>query len=128
MSTLDQMDELRDGFPGCRAVALADMSSGIVLCVSERNKHPQERLDALCATANEIFNGAAAGKVFAALGNGEAGGPDRGMIVTPSETCIFLRSSADPMETLCAICDADVDIGQFAKSARRTFDQIATAE
>jgi len=128
MSTLDQMDELRDGFPGCRALALADMSSGIVLCVSERNKHPQERLDTLCATANELFNGAAAGKVFAALGKDQTNRPDQGMVMTPSETCIFLRSSADPMETLCAICDADVDIGKFAQSARQTFDKIATEE
>lgn len=125
MSTLEQMDELRDGFPGCRAVALADMSSGIVLCVSERKKHPQERLDSLCATANELFNGTAAGKVFAALGKGESGGPDQGMVMTPSEICVFLRSPADPMETLCAICDADLDIGQFAQSARRTFEMIA---
>ena len=128
MSTLDQMDELRDGFPGCRAVALADMSSGIVLCVSEIEKHPQERLDALCATANELFNTAAARKVFGALKNGENANQDQGMTITPSETCIFLRSPADPMESLVAICNTDVDVTLFTQSARRTFDKIAAEE
>ncbi|MBV1867955.1 MAG: hypothetical protein KUG69_08635 [Marinosulfonomonas sp.] len=128
MSTLDQMDELRQGFPGCRAVALADMSSGIVLCVSSANKHPQEQLDALCATANEFFNGAPAGKMFGVLENDKKSNPEQGMTITPSETCVYLRSPADLMETLVAICNADVDITQFTQSARRTFEQIATEE
>jgi len=128
MSILDQMDELRNEFPGCRAVALADMSSGIVLCVSEIEKHPQERLDALCATANEFFNTTAAAKVFGGLISGEDASPNQGMTITPSETCVFLRSPADPMETLIAICNTDVDITLFTQSAQRTIDMIAAEE
>ena len=128
MTILDQLDALREQFPDCLAVAYADISSGIVLCVSAREKHPQEHLDSLCTTAADLFNGATAGTFSTALTSDADALFEEGLVLTQSETCLFLRSPQDPKEAMFCVCSARIDLDAFKARAKQQLNAIAGAQ
>lgn len=128
MTIQQQLDELRTAFPACAVVGLVDLSSGIVLCVSDRAKRPQEQLDSLCAVATQLFNSRTSKAFAKALDNSKAPDLQESVILNASDTCLFLRSSMDPMEVMFCLYDAEIDVEGAIKFARTTLNSIATEE
>jgi hypothetical protein len=123
MTITDELDAVRAAVPGCVAVAYADLSSGLVLCVSSARRQNREALDALCATASDLLDGAASGAAAGAVGEaGEA--IDEAVSLSPGATFAFLRSSLDPVEALCCIGTPDVDIEALLAEARGALGRI----
>ncbi|NKW72190.1 hypothetical protein HGD85_04340, partial [Rhodobacteraceae bacterium R_SAG10] len=114
--------------PECHTVALADISSGTVLCVSAKQKHPQERLDALCSTAAELLDGDAAQAFSKALEMPKTATLQESVVMAKLETYIFLRSPQDRMEAMLCICSANIDIDTFLQGARSSLKTIANAQ
>ena len=125
---LDQLNALRADFPECHTVALADISSGTVLCVSAKQKHPQERMDALCATAAELLDGEAAQAFSQALVTPLSEKLQESVVMAKLETYLFLRSPQDQMEAMLCVCSADVDIENFLQGARSCLKTIANEQ
>lgn len=122
---LDHLNGLRADFPDCLAVALIDLPAGLVLCISANDKPLQERLDGLCATAAELFEGAAATGFALALDNPKGADTQISSVMTKTETCLFLRSPADPKEALFCVCSSGVDVNRLLQSAKDRLDLIA---
>ncbi|MGB5557921.1 MAG: hypothetical protein WBN04_07900 [Paracoccaceae bacterium] len=125
---LDQLKALREEFAECQVVALADLSSGIVLCVSAKDKQPQERLDALCATAAELLDGKTAVSFANALELPQVSAVRQSVVTTQSETIIFLRSPADTPEALICVCSPTIDVAAMLEAAKTKFDRIAASQ
>lgn len=125
---LDKLDALRAEFSECSAIALADISSGTVLCVSTEKKQRQEHLDTLCQTAAEIFSGQTASAVSKM--SEETGGSalHESVVLAKSETYVFLRSPIDPKEAMLCVCSAKLDIDSFLQQARSSMYNIATEQ
>ena len=121
----EHLDALRAEFPECHTVALADISSGTVLCVSSKQKHPQERLDVLCSTAAELLDGETAQSFSNALAMPQTASMQESVVMAISETYLFLRSPQDPMEAMFCICAASIDVDGFLQSARSSLKSIA---
>ena len=103
---LDQLEALQADFPECHTIALADISSGTVLCVSAKERHPQERMDALCSTAAELLDGGTAHSFSQALAMPESSAMQESVVMAKSKTWLFLRSPQDPMEAIFCVCSA----------------------
>lgn len=128
MTISDQLDALRHDFPQCHTVGLADLSSGIVLCVSARKKHHQEQLDGYCGAATELFADASVAEIAGALGGDQPGTLQQAMIMTGSETRVFLRSATDPTEAMFCLCEAGADIDGLVIGARQRLGNIAVEQ
>lgn len=125
---LDHLKELRAEYPECLTVALFDLSSGLVLCISARDKHPQERLDSLCVLGAELLEGATAKGMSTALAPTKAADPQDWITMTKSETCLFLRSTVDPVEAMFCVCSSDVDVVGLQLSARSCLNKISAEQ
>ncbi len=125
---LDKFDALREDFSECSAIALADISSGTVLCVSSGEKQRQEHLDTLCQTAAEIFTGQAASAVSKMTENIGVSALQESVVLAKYETYVFLRSPIDPKEAMLCICSAKLDIDRFLQQARSSMYSIATEQ
>ncbi len=121
----EQLDSLRAEFPECHTVALADISSGTVLCVSSKQKHPQERMDAICSAAAELLDGETARSFSKALAMPATAAMQESVVMAKSETYLFLRSPQDQMEAMFCICAASIDVHSFLQSARSSLNSIA---
>ena len=101
MNITTELDRCRDAVPGCLTVAYADLSSGLVLCVSSARRQKQEALDALCATAAQLLDSAGADRAAETYGDDPAPAVDEALRLSPGETLAVLRSATDPVEVLC---------------------------
>ncbi len=125
---LDKLEALRETFPECFAIALADISSGTVLCVSAAKKQRQEHLDSLCATAAEVFEGETAVTFAKATSATGASALQESVVMGKFETFIFLRSPLDPKEAMLCICSGKIDVDRFLQNARSSMNKIATEQ
>lgn len=125
MSVAAQLDNLRASLPDCSLVAFGDLFSQITLCVSTRDKHPQEQLDALCITAGNLLNGPAAHCTTTALGMPDGKALDQAVILSPAGLQVFLRSPVDDADVLCCVCSLGADIEKTAAQARSTLSLIS---
>ena len=122
---LDHLNELRENHPECLAVSLIDLSSGLALRTSAKEKYTQERLDALCSLASELFEGNSSEVFSKALDSADQ---QDGIVMTNSQTCLLLRSSADPMEAMFCICSPKADHHKILQSARVCLDKISSVQ
>ncbi|MCR8725021.1 hypothetical protein [Frigidibacter sp. ROC022] len=124
----DQLDTVREALPGCSVVAFADLSAGLVLCVSATRRPAQEVLDRLCDMANDLLNGAAAQSAVRVLHPGPddpAVAPvDRAIAMPAGQSYLFLRSASDPVEALCCIGSTAMDLGAAETALRQTLAGI----
>lgn len=128
MKISDHLDGLRAAYPACHLIGLVDMSAEIVLCVSSDEKHPQEKLDVLCTTAAELFTGRA--------GTDVEDGPEENsdpqfqdcLILSKTETSLFLRFCADPTEALVCVCRGEIDLDALRESAGAELVLIAAEQ
>jgi hypothetical protein len=124
MTITEELDAVRAAVPGCLMVAYADLSSGLMLCVSSARRQKQEALEALCATASDLLDGAAASRAAETIGEAPAEAIDEAVSLAPGATLAFLRSAADPVEALCCIGTADMDVGALLTEARGAMGRI----
>lgn len=106
MSVAENLDALRRSRAAVETATYLDLSSGTVLYASTSIRQPQERLDALCATAKALFG---------AAGDGSAEAISFG----PTEALVFCRSDSVPNEAVCLVCAPDVDIAEMLGAAHR---------
>ncbi|MDW3181957.1 hypothetical protein [Roseobacter sp.] len=108
----DRLDRLRTRFPGCRAVAFADLSTSTVLAASTREKMAQERLDALCDTARTSLCGALAQSVAQTAFQSSDEPMHAVSFDVGSLTCV-IRSPVSPVEALCCVCDPGTAVAEM---------------
>lgn len=94
-------------------VALADLSTRLVLCAACSDKPPQERLDRLSNRAAEL------------LGRPALPGADAALVVAGPCTEVFVRSTEDADDVLCCVCGPNVDISDLVRRARQGLADIA---
>ncbi len=111
MTILHQLDELRTGLPGTEVVAYVDLGAGMVLGWSSAMVQPQEWLDELCVSANEILGGA---------------GADTGEAIKLSATgaMVLLRAPDAPAEALCIVGAPDIDLDAARYKARTVLENV----
>lgn len=124
----EQMDALRERFAGCDFLALADIGSRTVLSVSAAQKPPQEKLDAYCAAAAELFAGKSASVYLTALQHPGEAGLTTATILTDRRLIIFVRSPVDVNEAMLCGCDPTIDVGSFIQAMGAGLARIAETE
>ena len=126
MNIMDRLTNLRTSTPGCVLVALADLSSGIVLCASSAIKQPQERLDSISSNAVNLLASETTRTASFILGSTEQSQIDEIVALNSSNAQMFIRSQKEMSDALCCICSIDVDTETFMSRARTVLDDIAT--
>ncbi len=141
----ERLETLFRELDDCRALALADISTRTVLWKSARGRQPQERLDALCRAAQELFCGRTARVAAPVLAGtppedaqrtGDASHqaapspaghpqPQRAVLTGTSEQCLLLRTPDTPQEVLIAICDIAADSEQLLARMARTLEALS---
>ncbi|MGC3937439.1 hypothetical protein ACOTTU_06495 [Roseobacter sp. EG26] len=123
LSVKDRLDSFRDRFAGCSVVVFADVSTGMVLSASSRERTTQEKLDDLCRrAASRLAAGAHAGvsnRFFGANG------------LTPSliefdaaqRFCIVRSNHADE-EALCFLHDGPEPVSEMLAVASELLSDI----
>ena len=111
MTPTEQLETLRRDDPAIEAAAYVDFRSGTVLCANARIAPPQERLDALCATAADLLDG-------------PAGAADAALLLTPTEAIALQRAPTNPAEALCLLAAPDCDLDRLVDTARRSAGQV----
>ena len=124
MNIAERLDSMRKAFPAFSTLAYADISTGMILYASAESELRQEHLDALCATAVEMLQGAAATQVAQALGAEDAGDIHEAIIMEPGEIGIFLKSTCNPADALCCVGRPSIDLAAFRSLARDHLDAI----
>ncbi|MBW4710086.1 hypothetical protein KX928_20060 [Roseobacter sp. YSTF-M11] len=123
MSVKDRLDGFRTRFAGCKAVAFADLSTGMVLSSSTREKTTQEHLDALCQKATVSLNGDDATRVAAAFSTSRCM-PQTAVLFDRTQQYCFVRSAHDNKEALCILCDSDAPVTDIMAAAVQVLDAI----
>ena len=116
----NRLDALRSGVPDCQTVAFADLSAGLVLSVSAARRQPQEEMDALCALASALLDGAPAQGAAQTLG----ARVDFAVVLQPGESLAVQRSAADPVEALACLGSGALDPAGMITAARATLAGI----
>lgn len=124
MDIAARLDSLRRNAPGCALIAFGDISTGLILCTSSDRKPPQERLDRLCRTAQELLNGAAGTSAEIALGRAPGSGIDEAIAFNGDMVEVFLRSPAVATDALCCVCAAEMDVESLIERARDSLGEI----
>lgn len=127
MTVAAHLDDLRAGLPGCSLVVFGDFFSQITLCVSAQDRHPQERLDAICASAGTLLDGPVAQAVTATMGMPDNHAFSQAILFCPTSMQIFLRSPVEEADMLCCVLSLNGDAETAANRARATLQLIAQA-
>lgn len=117
-----ELDGMRADVPGCVLVAFTDLTSQLVLSSSSATKPVQEEMNALSQAAHLALEGAYADGATA--GRQEETSAQAAVLMTGSETRVFLRSPGNPAEALICVCAPDTDLDSAVTQARETLKQI----
>jgi hypothetical protein len=128
VTIVGELDILRRAIPGCSLVIFGDLCSRITLCVSSSRKHPQEQLDAYCASAGNLLNGTVANSVAMALGVPNGDSLSQAVVFQPDEIQVFLRSPFENADVLCCVGALQCEIFEVSARAENTFEQIAQVQ
>ena len=91
--------EYRSRFASCELVMLADISTLTVLGSDSAIKMGQEHLDALCATAERIFDLAQDEQIRTAV------------LSKPTGRQVFVRAGSAMSEVICGVFEPTAEIG-----------------
>jgi hypothetical protein len=108
--TQDALARFRAGFATCELAALVDVSTGTVLMTDSAIRLGQEHLDALCASAQDLWPLPAPDWPASAILSG------------PTGSRVFLRSSRDPTEVLCCLFAPQADLAGLDEAAHTLFN------
>lgn len=127
MNVNQELEAFREGVPGCEVAALVDLSTTMVLSTSVGARIPQEELDALAASAQDVLLGPLA---EAALSNGEDAAPEalQGLIATHAETRAYLRGSVERNEALVCVCTTSANLEQVFNAGREALTAIMAGD
>ena len=106
--TPSALNEFRSRLADCELAAYVDLRSRTVLSSDGALHYPQEYLDALCASAADVFEAAP---------NGD-GPVEHVLFLSPTGSRGFFRNLSDPNEALCCICSAEVRVDTLVDKAR----------
>ncbi len=122
MDITAELDAMRADVQGCALVAYTDLSSQLVLCTSSASKPVQEEMNALSQAAGLALDGAFAESAAPSWGGEPAA--QVAVLMTGSDARLFLRSPANPVEALVAVCAPDIDLEQAVAQAHATLERI----
>ena len=106
--TPSALNAFRRTLVDCELAAYVDLGSRTVLSSDGALHYPQEYLDALCASAADLFDAAP-----------NAEGPvEHVLFLSPTGSRGFFRDVSDPNEALCCICTAEVNVETLIANAR----------
>lgn len=125
MAIQELLDSFRRDLPSCDTVALGDLSSNLVLCVSSRKKPPQEQLDRLIRNARSLLDGDAGSAAADTLSDRNGARPDFALLDTVGGMRIFLRSPTEPADVLCCICAPESEAATLIDAGRAVLRAIA---
>ena len=128
MSVAGELDRLRAALPGCSLVVFGDLYSQITLCVSTRDKHPQEQLDSICVAAGHLLDSPAAARVASVMGVPDDGKLSRAVVLGPRETQVYLRSPIEDADVLCCLGNLEVDADHTTRQAHSAFKKISETQ
>ncbi|MGR3291696.1 MAG: hypothetical protein ACU0C9_10955 [Paracoccaceae bacterium] len=124
---MKQLESLRNDHPSCTAIALSDISSGTVLCVSSADKIPQEILDQYCQTAAELLNGAAA-TACANLLSGGIKQLQTATVLMAEKVMVFVRSDQEASDVIICLCDPDIDVDSLLPAVRKALYALSSGQ
>lgn len=125
MEVSEKLGSLRSAFAECELVALADISTGLVLCANSDETRPREELDAFCAQASSLLDGATARDCLAAVRDEAKPAPQQALSLADGRLSLFLRSPLIPTDVLCCICRPNVDLAKLVERGRTYLIDIA---
>ncbi len=106
--TPSALNAFRSTLADCELAAYVDLGSRTVLSSDGALHYPQEYLDALCASAADLFEATP-----------KAGGQvEHVLFLSPTGSRGFFRTVSDPNEALCCICSAEVCVDTLIENAR----------
>lgn len=126
MTISDELAEFRAGFPGCRAVAFADLSTGMVLASSTSEKTTQEWLDALCERAQACLTGAETLDFAAAFGNDKTTQPTLAWQAGPDGLHCYVKLPHPAAEAMCCVMSMDVPLDKLSTDAAYLLTRLAS--
>ncbi len=91
----------RSGQPNCSVALWIDIDAQIILAADSDLLHPQENLDAMCASAAQALS-------FPPLENGTP--PHQVIFSNRSNARVVLRDPACPSQALVSVCSPEVDL------------------
>ena len=103
-----RLEELRTGYSGCLAVALADLPSKTVLCTSSEPRQSQERFDALRRAATTLFS-----EQTRVANTANSDDIEAAVVLGTTQQCVFLKAAGDTSEAILTICDLNTDTSDF---------------
>ena len=107
--TPSALHTFRNSLTDCDVAAYVDLGSRTVLSSDGALNYAQEYLDALCASAADLF---------ATAPSDESGLVENVLFFSPTGSRFFVRNPAEPNEALCCICAPDADVDQLIEAAR----------
>lgn len=113
----ERLDALIKTSPGCRSVAYADLSIGMVLVAAGPETLSRETLDRLCSEADLTLGGDET-----SLGPSSI---QTGVCATPTDTKVFLRSAEEPGDALLCLCKPNIDLEGFIDRARSCLADVS---
>ena len=116
----ERLDQLIEASPGCRNVAYADLSIGMVLVASGPETLSREVLDRLCSEADLTL-----GDGEVALGSQPA---MASVSTTATDTKVFLRSADEPGDALLCLCNPNIDLSGFIDRAKACLADVSGGE
>lgn len=124
MSIDEEINALRASVPGCSLVAFGDADTRLMLRSSHEKTCKREFLDELCAQARGCF------EMLDSLPQ-ETGGCDVSkprlldpIVLTPSQTRVFVRTESGGSDFLCCVCGATRDTEGLIQAAQQTLQKI----
>lgn len=114
------LHSLRQTADGCQAVALADLSTNMVLASEADMPVAQERWDALASKAEDLLTGPTANAISDVIGGLHTATLRRG-----DDQFLLIRSRSDPPLGLLFICNAQADTAAFIDASLETLERLA---
>ncbi len=122
----EELAKFRAGFPGCRTVAFADLSTGMVLASDTSEKTTQERLDALCKRAMACLTNPETADFASAFGLDASAQPTLAWQAEPNEMHCFVKLPNPAAEALCCVASLDVAIDKLSTDAAYLLTRLAS--
>lgn len=128
MSVSERLDELRAAVAECQLVAFIDLEARMVLSVSSQAKQPQEHLDALGESASRLLPMAPNALTKCLSFQDDHALPDFAVLMSDTNTHIFVRSSGEGHEALCCSCSRNAPVDTIIDKARAALSNAGDAE
>lgn len=121
----EELAAFREEFPGCVAVAFADLSTGMVLASSTEHKTAQEKMDQLCDTGCTSLLGKDSARVGNLFGAPECRGPSIAWHADSDGLRCFIKAAAPCDEAICLVLSPNVAPAGICDGAARLLHRIA---